>query len=669
MASARKPSELKEFITEIDGIIEILKSQKDSRIDRKLLANIIPLLRKLPSKLIIKPSTSINKKMALIKNLEQLKIAMSVGKLISDSQKVELKTEASFGELLKESGMADPFKALTQFTKDICCKQLIDENKAFELARLYDTLQLDIVSKLDLSSIALQSSLTDALRLQVHTGLQMKHLVGEKKYALKKYLEKIPVHQLGLSKNPLFYEPLLNLLDLICFVPVEVFTLTIFLDKQKENFEKFLKLEANIPAVFNEMFHDLPSKKRRPILELIAETRKMVISYANNFYQLGSIIAQSAAGKISEAEFNEMKKKIIVLLIENTKKEVQLLSQVPELKLIAEVDAKLLLQSMDDPNLIIERNTYKFMASIWGAIKPSTMLEYVKQQGSQSQEVKASASLAPIKKKRKRPKKAKEKNEEAKAISEPIKEPSATPPVAVQSIALFQPESQAEDIKQLSSFADYKIPETKNEKLFQTSLSIQINANFYSIIQLMEKRKKSPNPESAKEAKYIRNALVHCKGLIDETLLIPNQNSEGLKLFHQEICQFSQKLVTHIKEPSKSELKACPFYCKMIEHGERLETELLSHQKQSISAFDRLSYMQWLGLQWTQYNLPEPLPVTDAMFECASKMLLGKFFTYGNFHFQSEIIRKLLAEKHGQKAVAPAELSELGRQVTIELRV
>lgn len=456
-------------------------------------------------------------------------------------------------------------------------------------------------------------------------------------------------------------------MDLICFVPVEVLGLTIFFDKQKENFEKFLKLD-NIPAVVDEIFHDLTSKQRIPILELITEARKMVISYANNLYQLGAIIAQTAS-KISEADVNEMKKKIIVLLIENTKKEVQLLTTTPELKLMAEVNNKFLVKSMEDPSSILSRNIYKFIATLWEAVKPSTIAELLQSvKNSESGETKTSASLESIKKKRKRTKKAKEKKEDALTISEPIKETSATPPVAVQSIALFQTESQAEDIKQLASFATYIIPETKNENQLQTSLSIQVNAIFYSTIQLMEKRKKSPNAESAKEAQYIRNALVHCKGLIDETLLIPNQKPEDLKLFHQEICEFSQKLIIHVQDSSKSELKACSFYRKLIEHGEGLEAELLSRQKQSISAVDRLSYMQWLGLQWTQYNLPEPLPVTDAMFECASKMLLGKFFTYGNFHFQSEIIRKLLAEKHGQKAIAPSELSDLGRKVTIELK-
>lgn len=129
---------------------------------------------------------------------------------MSDSNKGELKTEASFGEVLKESGMANPLKVLTQLTKDISAQRLVDDEKSFELATRYNTLQLDIVSNLDLSSIAEQSSLMDALRLQVHTGLQMKYLVGEKKYALKKHLAKIPVHQLGLSKDPIFLSTLIN---------------------------------------------------------------------------------------------------------------------------------------------------------------------------------------------------------------------------------------------------------------------------------------------------------------------------------------------------------------------------------------------------------------------------------------------------------------------------
>lgn len=71
MTNPRKPAELNEFIKHIDGIIESLKSPKDPKIESKLLANIMPLFRKIPSHLLIKPSTSINKKTALIKNLEQ----------------------------------------------------------------------------------------------------------------------------------------------------------------------------------------------------------------------------------------------------------------------------------------------------------------------------------------------------------------------------------------------------------------------------------------------------------------------------------------------------------------------------------------------------------------------------------------------------------------------
>lgn len=666
-------------IDTIDGVLQKLKTETEPKMVIQLKIWGRSLLKLLPA--IPRASKLKDKKKALIEDLEQLKVMLSVGKIVEDVENGKINQDATIGELLTGVGVTEP-KRLVQLFREIgVLNALAPQEISSKIPRQYEKLQIDLISKMDLSSTSEHSSLAETLRLQISATLQMKHLINEAAQRLKADLLAMPSHKNGLIHDPYFYKPYQTLLSLMNYIPLEVFNLIIFLDKQKDNFEAFLKAAVNIPAVVEETFQDLPAKKKSEIAKLITKIRALVISYSKNFYELARILDKHVvAGKISEADLNKLKKNIILLLLENTKAQITSQPQAPALSHLYDFESRMLLKSMENPGFIVGRSSEEIFVAVFQSMKVS-LLKLAGKMAESTKEEKVADFQDHKKKKRKKSKKAKEVQKEKLeeehkdardsdvATAAAVKDKFDAPSTAVQSIAFFRPGSQEAEIKALTSLVDYIIPESKDDRVTQIALSIQANSILYSTMLLMEIRKKSPNAESAEEARYLRYALAHCKDVVDETALIPNQRPEELKTFHREVCEFGRLLLVHAQDPGKSQLKTSPLYSRLINRGKELAKEWDSFSKQEISADDRLSYTQWLGLQWAQYNSPEPLPVTPVMFEYACKMLLDKFVTYGSFHFKSDIVRKLLAEKHGQTPLTSAELSDLGRTVNKELAV
>jgi hypothetical protein len=186
------------------------------------------------------------------------------------------------------------------------------------------------------------------------------------------------------------------------------------------------------------------------------------------------------------------------------------------------------------------------------------------------------------------------------------------------------------------------------QKELQSVPGLQINAILFTVMTFMEKRKnifisrEQGRVEQAKQSKYLRNALVHCKGLIDEEVLAYG-TSATLQDLHQEILDFSKMLIQCIEKEEFSELKYSVFYQKAIKHGKQLELHI-----EEVSSEDRVLYTQRLSKQFLSYSTidKEMLKSSPGVLENGLKMIVSKMQIYSLHQLPAHTVKLICEERH-----------------------
>ncbi len=183
-----------------------------------------------------------------------------------------------------------------------------------------------------------------------------------------------------------------------------------------------------------------------------------------------------------------------------------------------------------------------------------------------------------------------------------------------------------------------------------TLLSMQINALLFKVIQFMEKNKKlsfvGEHNIIAKNAKCIRNALVHCKGVVDEAVICPkNKVTAELELFYQHVLAFVAVLVSSYETKTYTELAQNNFYQALCQHGKVLLEQHQRHETEEITDRDRISYTQKLNRMRLRYSIAKD-QCDPFLLELALNMVLSKLQIYGLHYLPKRVVSNVLAKRH-----------------------
>ena len=227
-----------------------------------------------------------------------------------------------------------------------------------------------------------------------------------------------------------------------------------------------------------------------------------------------------------------------------------------------------------------------------------------------------------------------------------------------------------EDIEQLKNILDFGSADT-GDGYSLTLMSLEANAILFKVLQFAEKYRQSPFPGTSDKiavaAKFIRNALVHCKDMIDENIVTPKDASShnSLNELLTSIRSFANILIDSYRSKDYTALVKDPFYIKLLKHGNILQAQIKNGQVETVTAKDRIFYTQRLRKMQLRFHLLE-LPDTGICKitrDAALNMLLSKLQTYGIYYLPRKVTAAITAERHFELPPEKKEARSIRRVV------
>jgi hypothetical protein len=163
--------------------------------------------------------------------------------------------------------------------------------------------------------------------------------------------------------------------------------------------------------------------------------------------------------------------------------------------------------------------------------------------------------------------------------------------------------STISDIIGHAEFTQYKTRKLETLALYHANVlqedlhqRMQISAILFETMQLMEKLLDYPSefrPQMDNTSlRRIRNALIHCKGLLSEI-----QTAEERAALVQECVTFSRHLHRAMTENNLAPLAQSSLYQRIAEHGQALE-----EKTQNVSSLERVQYTLSASIQLLLYS-------------------------------------------------------------------
>jgi hypothetical protein len=206
---------------------------------------------------------------------------------------------------------------------------------------------------------------------------------------------------------------------------------------------------------------------------------------------------------------------------------------------------------------------------------------------------------------------------------------------AAQSQALGTLQSDMDDIQFLLNIDINALSSQQEIKLFEAdniTLSLQINALGFKVIQLLEKIIAAQSLPEREEARMLRNALLNSKGLYNENLFFAPDKDLLFEKFYSEFIEFTRLLLKSVKTHDYTLLEPSYFYQSLRAHDEMLRLQQQERIVNTLSDAERIAYTQELNKQqlaFSFYVLAAENTATPVLRGSAVQMVLMKLKNYG----------------------------------------
>lgn len=586
---------------------------------------------------------------------EKLKVPIALQFLATKAVLMKTKGVRTIRSMLAEYDVT-----MEQFVEYISPKETLSSTtiqiKMAE-ARMID-FRIEAAQDFEFDNQSRHVSILRTIQNQICSALYLQKIITKAYYHLATNFVTAENHAAS-KKNIEEYAPFKKLFQLLCFVPFDKLEIFLYVGAAKEHFDKFLKETENvdIDRVIAETFPHLDKAALEKLIFAFKESQQLIIDHTRNYYLIEEALAKScAARKISTEKFRTYKRGVLAVYYESVMEKF-------EHHQLIKREAITVFKAWDNQIDILDPRPLNQL--IYAEITLDEFKQFfvtIEWSDKNSTEEKAAAPAEPKKSKQKK-KKKKTAGETPKPVALPkenetlidSKADSKREEVSSKALATtgtFK-QNSSKELEALKKSANFTVAETKETTvptdILHVARSMQINAMMFDMIKVLDKRLNSNlNNNERNRARLLRNALVHCKGLINEADLAPGANN-NFDLLYREVKQFAQALIKHVENPSENQLKACPFYDKCIAHG-----MVLDQGKQPVTFNDRVHYSQLLNLQWTLYDFPwatleKELPnvTNEHIYQSALKMLMRKFKEYTYLPLKDQTLSALLSAFHG----------------------
>ncbi len=549
-------------------------------------------------------------------------------------------------------------------SSDVFIQKKMAEDKLIET-------QLDVAHKLELPR-SKNLSILQSIKMQICSALYIKQILATACHQLAITFLNAKNHEKA-KQNIESYGPFIHLYGLLSFIPLEKLSFCLFLDAPRTHFNKFLQETANVDIAhtITEYFpHADKAQLEVDILEF-REARQLLIECLEKYYQIeATLTSLCKARQISSEQLRGNKQMVLNLFYDGCEQRFNY--QHRGIKYEAAIVAKFLDNKIDifDPRSL---NHLLYLVLTLSELKEILGITIAGEEPLPEEKKKAEPKPDEAAKKKK--KKAKKKktagqcppseptslasdnatqDDKAGKADDKAEVASADEKHSARTAGQFKVNPAAE-LDDLKKSAEFNIMESKEaevpSEIWSVARSMQINAMLFDMIKLLKKRRDTHlSKDERNRARLLRNAMVHCKGFIEETHLTPGQHHERLNLLYAEVKTFAQALIGHVEDPSNSELASCAFYTTCLNHGLQLD-----RGKQMVSFAEKIKYTQLLNLQWTHFDFPW-LSLKDHLskisnehiYQSALMMLMRKFQEYTSMRFKPEIMSELLSAFHGK---------------------